>query len=331
MPILKKFFCALLCAIAILSSAKAEPKIIDGVSDFYPAPEISGTQQWFNSRPQKIAHLKGKVVLIDFWTYSCINCLRTLPHINELQQKYGDKGLVIIGVHAPEFDFEKNAQNVEKAIKRFGVKYAVVQDNNLQTWRNFQNRYWPAHYLINQEGKVVFEHFGEGKYDVLEKNIAALLSLKKPTNQKNSAAFFDKKITSETYLGSSRSKNNFNQSLKNLTFPKSLPVNGWALQGDWKIADQFVEAQKSDAALRLNFVSKKVFLVMASANKKTIKAKILFNGAPINLGADVKNGEVLVKESQLYEILNLPKIGEGLLEITASDAGLQAYAFTFGE
>ncbi|MDX2083104.1 MAG: thioredoxin family protein [Rickettsiales bacterium] len=324
---------AMFLASSNISSAFAKTDLKDALNITYQAPEIIGIEKWFNGNAQKISNLKGKVVLIDFWTYSCINCLRTLPHIKELHEKYGDKGLVIIGIHAPEFEFEKNPQNVENAVKRFGIKYLVALDNSLSTWKNFDNHYWPAHYLINQQGKVVYEHFGEGKYDVMENNIAALLALDNMTikKDKNNSKIFAKKFTPETYLGLERGSNNFNKSEKNLTFPKTLPVDGWALEGDWKLDRQFIEAKKSGASLRLNFISKKVFLVMASASKKEVSAKISVNGKEANLGLDVKNGEVKVKESRLYELVNLPKHATATLEITAKDAGLQAYAFTFGE
>ena len=152
------------------------PQLFSNVED-RRAPEIEGITKWLNSKPLKISEQKGKVVLVDFWTYSCINCIRTLPHMNDLQEKFGDKGLVIIGIHAPEFDFEKDEKNVAAAVKRFDIKYAVGLDNNRKTWDSFENRYWPAHYLIDQDGNIVYTHFGEGEYDVMENNIRALLKI----------------------------------------------------------------------------------------------------------------------------------------------------------
>ncbi len=314
----------------ISSEGQAKTNLQDALLVSYQAPEISGIEKWFNSKPQKISQLKGKVVLIDFWTYSCINCLRTLPHLKEIYEKYHSQGLEIIGVHAPEFEFEKNPQNVEKAIARFGIKYPVALDNKLQTWQNFENQYWPAHYLINQQSKVVYTHFGEGHYDVLENNIAALLNKSAPKYKKEKAKKFAL-ITQETYLGIERGVNNFNDSLDNLTFPKTLPTHGWALQGDWKIANQFVESQKSNAALRLNFISSKVYLVMASKNGEAIQAEITLNGKKLSLGKDVIDGKVTINESRLYELVNQNSSQVGLLEIRALNGGLQAYAFTFGE
>jgi thiol-disulfide isomerase/thioredoxin len=315
----------------------AKSTLEDGLTKPYPAPEIIGIDQWFNSDPLKISALKNKIVLIDFWTYSCINCLRTLPHMNHLQEKYGDKGLVIIGVHSPEFEFEKNPQNVAAAIKRFGIKYAVAMDNEMRTWDNFSNRYWPAHYLINKSGEVVYTHFGEGKYDVMENNIRILLDLDKADSSaeksKNIFSQIGFSITPETYLGLARGENNLNDSLNNPTFPKSLPTHGWALQGAWKINREFIESKKTDDALRLNFFAKKVFLVMASVNDKNIEAEIFLDGERISAdkaGADVKNSKISVKESRLYELVNLPKKSSALLEIKVKSPGLRAYAFTFG-
>ena len=144
----------------------------------YPAPEFAGVSEWLNTKPLTMAELKGKVVLVDFWTYSCINCVRTLPYITAWDKKYRDKGLVIIGVHSPEFEFEKNADNVRTALKEHGINYPVAMDNNLSTWQSFNNQYWPAHYLIDRGGNVVYTHFGEGDYDVTENNIRYLLGLK---------------------------------------------------------------------------------------------------------------------------------------------------------
>ncbi|MES2961654.1 MAG: redoxin family protein [Pseudomonadota bacterium] len=322
-------FLSVFFLLIIFNTANAA-SLKDGITP-YPAPEIAGIDKWINSKELKISDLKGKVVLIDFWTYSCINCLRTLPHLIELQKKYSSKGFVIIGIHSPEFDFEKDQKNVELAVERFKIEYPVALDNNLKTWDNYKNHYWPAHYLINKEGKVVYTHFGEGKYEDMENNIAALLGI----NLIKSDRIADKKIsnqivTPETYLGLERGENNYNKSA-NLTFPKLLPNHGWALQGDWKNFQQFIESKKDGDALRLNFTARKVFLVMAGANGKTVKASVYFNGAKISSGVDVKDGIVTVSDSRLYELLNLPKIRNGLLEIKADGPGLQAYAFTFEE
>ena len=151
--------------------------LLNGLSQPYPAPPIVGIDAWINSPPLQLADLKGKVVLIDFWTYSCINCIRTLPYIKDWYAKYHDKGLVIIGVHTPEFEFEKNLDNVKNAVKAFNILYPVALDSHYATWKSFQNQYWPAHFLIDKAGNIVYEHFGEGDYAITEHNIRYLLGL----------------------------------------------------------------------------------------------------------------------------------------------------------
>ena len=140
------------------------------------APDFVGISNWFNSQPLKLADLRGKVVLVDFWTYGCVNCVNTLPHVTELYSKYRDRGLVVVGVHTPEFPFEHSASNVQAALKRHGIDYPVAQDNNSQTWNAYRNQYWPAQYIIDQSGKIVFQHDGEGQYEQIDRTIARLLN-----------------------------------------------------------------------------------------------------------------------------------------------------------
>jgi thiol-disulfide isomerase/thioredoxin len=141
------------------------------------APDFTGISNWFNSAPLNMAKLRGKVVLVDFWTYGCINCVNTLPHVTELYAKYKDRGLVVVGVHTPEFPFEKSASNVQAALKRHGISYPVAQDNESQTWNAYGNQYWPAQYIIDQSGKIVFQHAGEGQYEQMDRTIARLLNV----------------------------------------------------------------------------------------------------------------------------------------------------------
>ena len=140
------------------------------------APEFTGLKNWFNSAPLRMAGLRGKVVLVDFWTYGCVNCVNTLPHVVKLQEKYGSRGLVIVGIHTPEFPFEKSASNVQAALKRHGITYAVAQDNDSATWNAYSNRYWPAQYIVDQSGKIVFQHDGEGQYEQMDRMIGQLLN-----------------------------------------------------------------------------------------------------------------------------------------------------------
>jgi len=139
------------------------------------APDFVGLGNWFNSAPLKLADLRGKVVLVNFWTYGCVNCVNTLPHVTELYAKYKDRGFVVVGIHTPEFPFERSASNVQTALKRHGITYPVAQDNDSQTWNAYRNRYWPAHYIVDQNGKIVFQHDGEGQYEQIERTVAGLL------------------------------------------------------------------------------------------------------------------------------------------------------------
>jgi len=309
----------------------------DALSNPYKAPEFTGINAWLNSAPLKMADLKGKVVLIDFWTYSCINCIRTLPYITQWDQKYRSKGLVIIGVHAPEFEFEKSLPNVKTALGKYGIKYPVAMDNNLDTWTAFNNKYWPAHYLIDKTGKVVYTHFGEGNYAETEQNIRTLLGLGAQTTfmpeQINRASY----QTPETYLGTWRadnfsSPNGLQEGVTHYTLPGFLPLDHWALKGAWQVQQKTIVSANNSSALQLNFQSQKVYLVLGTATGKPIKATILLNGAAAGnkAGKDVKNGEVTVTGHALYELIDMKANKNGLVEIRAQSPGLEAYAFTFG-
>ena len=290
-----------------------------------PAPEISTTGEWLNSSPLTSKDLKGKVVLLDFWTYSCINCLRTLPYIKSWYEQYKDKGFVVIGVHAPEFDFEKNKANVEKAIRRFEISYPVVQDNDHLLWNRFSNQYWPAHYLINKQGQIVYTHFGEGNYDVTEKHIRELLDEKGDMSKlSDTLDGYSLNQTPETYLGTARAER--------FDVKEPLPVDHWLLSGEWSRSAEYSESKAAGAALKMHFRGGKVFLVLGTANGKPTKANILYNGKPTTDvgGKDVKDGVLDITEHRLYELIDLKKNGEGLFEIQASKPGLQAFAFTFG-
>lgn len=287
--------------------------LINGLSIPYSAPAFSGIYAWLNSKPLTMADLKGKVVLIDFWTYSCINCIRTLPFITNWDQRYRSKGLVIVGVHAPEFEFEKNPENVKKAIALHHILYPVALDNKLDTWTNFNNLYWPAHYLIDQKGRVVYTHFGEGEYDVTENNIRFLLGLNKMSKPPKTVVGHTK-LTPETYLGSLRSSH-FSKNFQ------SLPLDDWGLLGKWRIENERIISEEAGAKLRLHFTAGKVFLVMGAS--KPVEISITLNGQQKN--------KLTIEEHKLYNLLDQHGSKEGLLEITTNSPGLEAYAFTFGE
>jgi len=303
-----------------------------GLEKPYPAPEFSGINAWLNSKPLTMKGLKGKVVLVDFWTYSCINCVRTLPYITDWDNKYRDKGLVIVGVHAPEFEFEKNEDNVKTALTAHGIKYPVAMDNELATWQNFNNQYWPAHYLINQSGDVVYTHFGEGDYGVTENNIRYLLGIKgaaqavKPVAQNS-----DAEITPETYLGYARAKNYYGASVikdkeGKYFYPyslSSLPGNNWILQGGWKVEGQKITSGEAGSSLLLKFHARKVFLVMGTAGGNAVDVDVTLNSDEAR--------KITVVAHTLYELVDQQQAKDGVLEIKAESPGLEAYAFTFGD
>ena len=331
-------------ATSLLSGKQTTPvrgatMLEEGLSQTYPAPEFAGIEAWLNSPPLTMQSLKGKVVLIDFWTYSCINCVRTLPYITEWDRKYRDQGLVIVGVHAPEFEFEKKQENVQDALAQHGIRYPVALDNMLSTWVNFHNRYWPAHYLINQEGQVVYTHFGEGKYDVMENNIRYLLGLRDQAEPVTKAApAFSAGQTPETYLGYDRAHNFGGQGQlvhdTNTTyrFPLSLSVDAWAFNGKWKVETERSIASEKNAALRLNFTARKIFLVLGTATGQPISVTLKLNGKAVgtSAGRDAPAGVVTVRRNTLYELIDQQEFKNGLLEIRTDAPGLEVYAFTFG-
>lgn len=319
--------------------ADGEPMLQNGLEKPYPAPEFAGIEAWINSNPLTMQSLKGKVVLIDFWTYSCINCVRTLPYLTGWDSQYRDRGLVIVGVHAPEFEFEKKIDNVKAAISQHGIRYPVAQDNRLSTWVNFKNRYWPAHYLIDRNGKVVYTHFGEGQYDVTENNIRYLLGL---TNKVETASAKAIVVapgqTPETYLGYGRAKNfSGSEAVVHDTegayrFPDAQAENTWSLSGKWKVEAEKIVAVQKGAALRLNFKASRVYLVLGTSSGKPVNATVRLNGMAVgpNAGKDAPGGVVSVERNTLFELIDQKTPRNGLLEIQSDAPGLEAYAFTFG-
>lgn len=311
----------------------------ESLSKPYAAPEFAGIEAWLNSKPLTMQSLKGKVVLIDFWTYSCINCVRTLPYITDWDRKYRDQGLVIVGVHAPEFEFEKKLDNVKAAIAQHGIRYPVALDNKLSTWVNFDNSYWPAHYLIDRDGRVVYTHFGEGQYDVTENNIRYLLGLKSKAEAiRAQAPAISPDQTPETYLGYARAENfGGKQGLVHdaesaYRLPNFLSENKWALSGRWKVESEKIVASEKGAALRLNFKARKVFLVLGTSSGKPVHVSVRLNGEAVGAyaGKDAPAGAVTIERNTLYELIDQKTPNNSLLEIQSDAPGLEAYAFTFG-
>lgn len=303
-----------------------------------PAPELIGGGKWFNSPPLEMSKLRGKVVLIDFWTYTCINCQRTLPYLRDWYEKYESKGLVIIGVHAPEFEFEKNPKNVEKAIKDFGLKYPVVQDNAFATWKAYRNQYWPAKYLIDSEGNIRYTHFGEGAYDETEKAIQELLKEMGESDQLpqvSNPSYENFANTPETYLGYWR-KGNFASSEKikrdevqKYSNSQKLEKDQFAFLGNWSVMEKYALPEKG-AKLSLDFESKEVFLVMRPKDGKSGRLKVVLDGKGENFGKDVIDGIVTVDSDRLYKLIDLKKPGRHILDLEFLDNNLELFAFTFG-
>ncbi|MBI3576927.1 cytochrome c biogenesis protein DipZ [Candidatus Gottesmanbacteria bacterium] len=298
-------------------------------SDLGTAPDFIPGGQWFNSKPLSIKNLRGKVVLVDFWTYTCINCIRTLPYIKSWWAKYKDKGLVIVGVHTPEFEFEKNPTNVAKAIKDFGLTYPIVQDNDYATWNAYANRYWPAKYFIDATGKIRYTHFGEGNYDESEERIQKLLKeagLLTEVSSTNNPTYTVAARTPETYLGSRRidrfaSPEGIDPNVKKTySIPKSLPSTFFAYGGEWIVGDEYAMPTKG-AQLVFHFDSKEVFLVMRPKLDKG-KVKVTLDGKLVS--------EITVDTDRLYELVKLEVAGDHTLTLEFLDDNLELYAFTFG-
>src|ERR1700754_1964546 len=323
------------------SRLTAEEEETVPLNDIGVAPEFTDTEDWFNTpgeKPLTMKGLRGKVVLIDFWTYSCINCIRTLPYLNAWYERYAKDGLVIVGVHTPEFPFEREASNVEEAIKTEGIKYPVVQDNEDGTWNAYGNLYWPAEYFVDSRGHVRFAHFGEGNYGEKEEVIRELLTeAGHPPGKERSGAHgiaAEPTVTTpESYLGSARAESFTNGLITKGTHDFTLQPPGeneLSYGGEWTITEQPVTAGK-DARLDLNFGARRVYLVLGSPRKPR-RREVLLDGKPIPAaddGSDVHNGYVTVTNELLYNLVELPKVEHHTLELVPEE-GVQGYAFTFG-
>ena len=288
------------------------------------APDFTGTQRWFNSRPLSLTALRGRVVLIDFWTYTCINCIRTLPYLKAWDARYRQAGLTIVGVHSPEFSFEKDAGNVRRAIRSFGIRYPVVQDNDLATWSAWGNQYWPAEYLIDARGKVRHVHFGEGEYDQSEAAIRSLLAerdgrlggMAKPHDPFTISA----ETTPETYIGSARAERWLPGTPRDGTHaytpPSSLPLSHFALGGTWRVTPEDATAVRA-ATLTAHVRARHVYLVL---------------GGTGDVGVDVDgrpSRTVHVTKQRLYTLADFARAGEHVLRLTFAP-DVSGFAFTFG-
>jgi cytochrome c biogenesis protein CcdA/thiol-disulfide isomerase/thioredoxin len=317
-----------------------------------PAPDFTDTEDWFNTgvgghsnTPLTLTSLRGRVVLVDFWTYTCINCIRTLPYLKAWDTTYRGQGLTIVGVETPEFSFERDASNVSDAISQFGIKYPVVQDNEMGTWNAYGNQYWPADYLIDAKGNVRYATFGEGDYAKTETAIRALLAQaghdiaghSHPTN----VIVPSQEATPETYLGTARGQGWVTGPIAGVHdygagHPGPLEVNDFAFSGTWNTAAQPVTAVAgSDAhppGIDVEFQAKNVYLVLSSTGNVPRQVQVLLDGHPIpaaDAGADVHNGLVTVQGQRLYTLVSLPHNGRHRLSLRFAP-GVTGYAFTFG-
>jgi thiol-disulfide isomerase/thioredoxin len=307
------------------------------------APDFTKTQQWFNTpdgRPLTIAGLRGHVVLVDFWTYTCINCIRTLPFLKGLYATYHRYGLDIVGVETPEFTFEQEASNVQQAIQSDGLRYPVVQDNLYGTWNAYQNQYWPAEYLIDAKGQVRHTQFGEGDYKQDEAAVRELLyeagARNLPPPMTAHAIMPSSGLeTPETYIDPQRSQG-WAQPLKYGTNTysgvSSLQVNEFALKGTWKISSQSAAPVSNGATVAGGFQAAHVYLVLTSVGNTPRTVRVMLDGHPISAadsGADVHDGLVTVKGQRLYSLVSLPAAQSHYFTLVIPP-GVSAYDFTFG-
>jgi thiol-disulfide isomerase/thioredoxin len=303
-------------------------------------PSLSGATAWLNSPPLTPAALRGKVVLVEFWTYTCVNWERTLPYVRAWAAKYKDDGFVVIGVHTPEFSFEKNLDNIRHAIQGDRIDYPVAVDSDYAIWNAFDNSYWPALYLIDAEGHIRYHHFGEGAYEASESEIRKLLEdagrhfngptyvSVDPVGLEVAAGWNDVK-SGETYLGSDRTTNFVSPA------PTLLPLNSWAVSGDWTIGKEAVELNRADGKIVFQFHARDLNLIMGPAEPGTpVRFRVRIDGHPPGnahgVDADA-NGDGVVSEQRTYQLIRQPKpIVDRRFEIEFFGPGIQAFDVTFG-
>lgn len=332
-----KFVSVVLVLAALLAIAEIGPRAISGkelsLSEHGPAPEFTGISTWLNSSPLTVVSLEGKVVLIQFWTYSCINWMRTLPYVTKWYETHKDKGFTVIGVHTPEFAFEKDTNNVEAAINHFGIKYPVPQDNQFSTWKAYRNYAWPAEYLIGKSGEIVLIQFGEGNYGKIEKAIGQLVGASVSDTEPDDPGLSN--IGSpEMYFGTQQNVNGILEKVGSsaivssqsagagervYTAPDDVPLNRFAFSGTWKISADNATLLKDDGEILLRFRAPRVNLVAGSPSSQTLS--ITVDGKP--------QPPVTVQGSKLYSLYT-GTAGEHVLRLKIPKAGLSAFTFSFG-
>ncbi|MFZ5524297.1 MAG: cytochrome c biogenesis protein DipZ [Pseudomonadota bacterium] len=350
-----------LAQFSFLSTANTEQQLIAQLADKPKqtsfentriAPPFTGATLWLNSPELTIEMLRGKVVLVDFWTYSCINCLRTLPYLKAWDEKYRSQGLVIVGVHAPEFAFEKDRRNVEMAIRDLDINYPVAMDNQYAIWNAYRNEYWPAHYLIDAQGRIRDQHFGEGKYRETEQMIQALLKeahqgrlamgdeLVQVAGSGATAAASASARSPETYLGYARQENLASPEVirkdaaAKYSAPRALYLNHWSLSGTWLVSAESSALQIAGGAISYRFRGRDLHLVLGTLSGKPVRFRVTLDGvAPgADHGADIDaQGNGVIREQRLYQLIRQSgEIGAHTFRIEFPDDGAEAFAFTFG-
>jgi thiol-disulfide isomerase/thioredoxin len=294
-------------------------------------PSLGGATAWLNSEPLDPAGLRGRVVLVDFWTLTCINWLRTEPYVRAWSRAYRDDGLVVIGVHTPEFSFEHDIDLVRRAIEARAIDYPVALDNDYEVWDAFANQYWPALYFVDAEGIIRDEHFGEGRYEQSERSIQRLLGVERElVNVEGlgveAEADWDHLRTPETYLGSGRGER--------LASAEDLHLNQWALTGEWTIGRESVALDQAGGSIAYRFHARDAHIVLSARAREPIAFRVLLDGeAPgPSHGVDVdEDGNGVLRDGRLYQLVRQPdEVRERTLQITFLEPGAEAYVFTFG-
>jgi len=287
---------------------------------------------WLNSEPLTAEELRGRVVLVDIWTYSCVNWLRTLPYVSAWAERYRERGLVVVGVHCPEFGFEHELDNVRHATRQLSVDYPVVIDNDFDIWQSLANRYWPALYLVDRDGRIRFHHFGEGNYEETERAIQQLLGVDEETVRVDAgglaeAADWDTLRTGETYVGYGRGTGRVDS-------PAHLALNHWAVSGDWAVEEESAVLSAAGGSVTFRFHARDLNLVLAPpAAGAPVSFTVLLDGRPPghDHGLDINElGEGTVDEPRMYQLVRQRGAAERAFEITFLDPGVRAYVFTFG-
>ena len=315
-------------------------------------PSLGGAKAWLNSPPLSAAELRGKVVLVDFWTYTCINWLRTLPYVRAWAEKYKEHGVVVIGVHTPEFSFEHDLENVRRAVKDMRVEYPIAIDNDYAIWDAFDNHYWPALYLVDAQGRLRSHHFGEGAYEQSEMILQQLLAeagiggiahelVSVEAQGAEAAADWGSLRSPETYVGDARAKHFASPGGAVLDKPRvysaptRLMLNHWALSGDWTVEREATVLNTANGRIAYRFHARDLHLVMGPAARGTsVRFRVLIDGQPPGAahGIDVdEQGNGTVTQQRLYQLIRQPKpIADRHFEIEFLDAGVEAFVFTFG-